>query len=116
MAKVGEVAYTLQLPPDTRIHPTFHVSQLKRHIGQQPASATLPPAGLERMLLKEPSRFLDRHITKRGHQAFTEVLVKWANSFPEDASWEILSVLQQQYPNFDPWGQGSLEARSSAKG
>ena len=29
IAKVGPIAYTLQLPTTSRIHPTFHVSQLK---------------------------------------------------------------------------------------
>lgn len=42
LAKVGSVAYTLELPPQSKIHPTFHISQLKKKAGSHPVSTQLP--------------------------------------------------------------------------
>jgi hypothetical protein len=35
--KVGTAAYRLQLPDNAEIHPVFHVSQLKQHLGPKAA-------------------------------------------------------------------------------
>ncbi|KAK5838444.1 hypothetical protein PVK06_007174 [Gossypium arboreum] len=100
--KVGEVVYTLQLPPGSRIHLTFHVSQLKEHIGASVTQAQLPLVDIHGVLPKEPARIVDRRMVKKGNRAVTEVLVEWADSFPEDATWESLDLLQTKYPHFHP--------------
>ncbi|GMI71757.1 hypothetical protein HRI_000845000 [Hibiscus trionum] len=109
--KLGSVAYQLHLPDTSRIHPVFHVSLLKKKIGPNTQPSLNPPDVLDDGQLKiSPLRALDKRIVKRNNTAVTQILVQWANLVPENATWEDFSVLQSQFPEFDPWGQGSIGA------
>lgn len=37
-------------------------------------------------------------------------LIHWTNSTPEEGTWEIAGDIEEQFPTFDPWGQGSSQA------
>ena len=43
IARVGVVAYKLQFADHVRIHPVFHVSQLKKAIGDHHVESEMPP-------------------------------------------------------------------------
>ena len=95
--KVGHVAYRLQLPNTTQIHPIFHVSQLKQAIGYSTPLLQLPPQLNDNLeMIVEPKTILGtRHISNG-----LEVLIKWQGLPNHEASWEPLEVIQHQFPTF----------------
>lgn len=70
--KVGKVAYQLQLPADSAVHPVFHVSQLKHAVGfkhqVQPRLPTLST-------FQVPVSVLDSRQIRKGNTSLTQVLV-----------------------------------------
>nr|GFC91760.1 retrotransposable element Tf2 [Tanacetum cinerariifolium] len=71
-AKIGQVAYTLQLPPNSAIHPTFHVALLKPHHGPLPPSTTLPLTHQLATNSKFPDKVLEIRTSKRHNAAYVE--------------------------------------------
>ena len=58
--QVVEVAYELELPKDSRVHNVFHVSCLKKVLGQNVVpSVVLPPLDDEGKLILVLESFLD---------------------------------------------------------
>ena len=92
--KIGSVAYKLLLPSSSRIHPVFHVSCLKKKVGEHivPLS-TLPPVDDEGVIQPEPEKIMERRMKKVGNHVVTEVLVKWVGANMENNSWELLYKL-----------------------
>lgn len=74
---VGNVAYTLKLPAEARIHPTFHVSQLKPFKGVLPAQPHIPTAlqGAFETAILQPAAILDRKMVKQHNRAVVQYLI-----------------------------------------
>ncbi|GJT06828.1 transposon ty3 gag-pol polyprotein [Tanacetum coccineum] len=85
IAKVGQVAYTLKLPPEATIHPTFHVSLLKQHCGKVLPSPALLVSHVT-SITKSPIAVLDVRTTKKHNRPFVEWLVQWSEETTAEAT------------------------------
>ncbi|XP_074346704.1 uncharacterized protein LOC141685510 [Apium graveolens] len=120
--KVGVVAYQLELPKDSRIHPVFHVSQLKRAVGQVPANPTIPTQLTEELeLLVEPEEVLEVRQVKQGSNLKLEVLIQLKGLPKFEAPWEEVERAKLQFPDFhledkvNLWGQGNVMHQIAVK-
>jgi hypothetical protein len=105
--KIGQVAYRLDLPSASAIHPVFHVSQLKKAIARgAEVIPTLPLADLEFQI---PSQVLQRRIVTRDGVTVPQVLVRWSGFPSELATWEDFEALHQRFPRAPAWGQACLQ-------
>ncbi|KAJ3687784.1 hypothetical protein LUZ61_016948 [Rhynchospora tenuis] len=101
VARSGEVAYKLNLPLGSSIHPVIHVSQLKiKHGSGVSVNAQLPVVGPDGELRIEPQKLLARRVIKRRNEPVSQWLVQWVNRPEEAATWEDFEYLNQNYPNF----------------
>jgi transposase InsO family protein len=79
----GPVTYTLELPPDAKIHPRFHVSLL------EPADPETPLQRTFRYETEEDNVFeVERIIRQRGNNHKKEFLVKWLGYDDSENTWE----------------------------
>lgn len=75
--KTGLVVYKLQLPPEARIRPVFHVSMLKKKVGEVPSQPDALSAMTDECeMTLQPELVLDACCTKRGSRIMEENLVK----------------------------------------
>ena len=96
MQKIGSVAYKLELPPTTKIHPVFHVSCLKKVIGQNICTQTiLPELDEEGRIILEPKCILQTCTKKLRNKTLTQYLIQWKNLPVEEATWENEEFIQK---------------------
>ncbi|GJY86075.1 hypothetical protein Tco_0500101 [Tanacetum coccineum] len=89
LAKVGAVSYKLELPQElSRVHNTFHVSNLKKFYADEPLAIPLDGLHFDDKLqfVEEPVEIMDREVKRTNKAVFQssrfdgtlgEILEKW---------------------------------------
>ena len=103
LKKVGQVAYKLELPASSKVHPVFHVSRLRKRLYSE--DNVVDPGILVEYTESpvqphEPERILDSHELRTRHHIRHQVLVKWKDRPDEGSTWENISTLKKRFPTF----------------
>nr|KYP50640.1 hypothetical protein KK1_027577 [Cajanus cajan] len=83
---IGTKSYKLDLPAHNKVHNVFHVSQLKKHVGNLITVIDLPYQQEDVFVEKDLEAILDRMVVRRKGMLVTKVFVKWKHHLPEDAT------------------------------
>lgn len=93
------VACKLALPKGSCVHPVFHVSCLKKKVGNNVHTQTmLPVVTDEGVLQAHPEAILDLRVSKQGNKAMTVILVQWSSASADDATWKRFDDVQTRFP------------------
>jgi hypothetical protein len=96
LERIGEVAYRVELPAGSKVHPIFHVSLLKQKMGSDVPTSTVMPEYDDGDQQLQPQAILDY----RGNINNREVLIHWQGFSPTDATWESFSMMKIRFPDF----------------
>ncbi|GJS91963.1 putative reverse transcriptase domain-containing protein [Tanacetum coccineum] len=102
LAKVGTVAYRLKLPEKlSRVHNTFHVSDLKKCLSDEPLAIRLDEIHVDEKLnfIEEPIEIMDREVKHLKQIRIPIVKVRWNSRRGPEYTWEQEYQMQKKYPH-----------------
>ncbi|GJV62442.1 putative reverse transcriptase domain-containing protein [Tanacetum coccineum] len=102
LEKVGEVAYKLELPEElSRVHNTFHVSNLKKCHADEPLAVPLDGLHVDDKLhfVEEPVEIMDREVKRLKRSRIPLVKVRWNSKRGPEFTWEREDQFKKKYPH-----------------
>ncbi|GJS64656.1 putative reverse transcriptase domain-containing protein [Tanacetum coccineum] len=102
LEKVGEVAYKLELPEElSRVHNTFHVSNLKKCHADEPLAVPLDGLHLDDKLhfVEEPLEIVGREVKRLKRSRIPLVKVRWNSKRGPEFTWECEDQFKKKYPH-----------------
>ncbi|GAU25040.1 hypothetical protein TSUD_155140 [Trifolium subterraneum] len=99
--RIGAVAYKLKLPEGSRVHPVFHVSLLKKAVGNYHEDKELPDLLEEQIEIYDPEAVLTIRKVKQQGEEVKQLLIHWKGKTVEEATWEEELMIRSQFPQFD---------------
>nr|GEV83117.1 putative reverse transcriptase domain-containing protein [Tanacetum cinerariifolium] len=91
LAKAGDVSYRLKLPQElSRVHHTFHVSNLKKCYADEPLAMPLEGVHIDKTLqfVEEPVEITEREIKRLKRSRIPLVKVRWKSRRGPKFTWE----------------------------
>ncbi|GJZ26474.1 putative reverse transcriptase domain-containing protein [Tanacetum coccineum] len=102
LKKVGAVAYKLELPQElSRVHNTFHVSNLKKCYSDDPLVVPLEGLQVDDKLhfVEEPVEIMDREVKQLRRSRVPIVKVRWNSKRGPEFTWEREDQFRKKYPH-----------------
>ncbi|GKE46085.1 hypothetical protein Tco_1477343, partial [Tanacetum coccineum] len=102
LEKVGEVAYKLDLPKElSRVHNTFHVSNLKKCHADEPLAFPLDGLHFDDKLqfVEEPVEIMDHEVKRLKRSLIPLVKVRWNSRRGPEFTWEREEQFRKKYPH-----------------
>ncbi|GJR36267.1 putative reverse transcriptase domain-containing protein [Tanacetum coccineum] len=102
LEKIGTIAYKLELPQElSRVHNTFHVSNLKKCYSNEPLA--IPLEGLhvddKLRLVEEHVEIMDREVKRLKQNSIPIFKVRWNSRRGPEFTWEREDQFQKKYPH-----------------
>ena len=93
---IGTMAYKLELSASSQVHLVFHVSCLKKVIGENiPVQTILLELDEEGKIILEPEAVTEIRTRQLRNRSISEYLIKWKNLPTEDSTWEDENFIQK---------------------
>ena len=87
LRNIGTMEYKLELPASSQVHLVFHVSCLKKVIGENlPVQTILPELDEEGKIILEPEAVTETRTRQLRNRSISEYLIKWKNLPTEDST------------------------------
>ncbi|WMV49507.1 hypothetical protein MTR67_042892 [Solanum verrucosum] len=105
LKKISRVAYKLELPTElATLHPVFHISPLKKCVGDPTSIVPLESVVVKDSLTYEkvPVEILDRQVRRLRNKKVTSVKFLWRSQSIGGATWEAEAAMMSKYPYLFP--------------